>query len=116
MKAKLLTWMLLAVSGAAQAATEADYVHAWCPAQPGYLEIEHRLPDKTRIDCLTETMAIEVDWAKKWAEGVGQAIYYGSMTGKRAGVALIMGEGEIRFYYRAKVACRDLCDVLVIDK
>ena len=34
--------------------------------------IEYRLEDTTRVDCLTDDYAIEVDWAKKWAEeGIG---------------------------------------------
>jgi len=37
---------------------------------------EYRLENKTRIDCLTNTEAIEHDFATKWAECAGQAIYY----------------------------------------
>lgn len=37
---------------------------------------EYELEDKTRIDCLTDTKAIEHDFAPKWAECAGQAIYY----------------------------------------
>ena len=37
---------------------------------------EYKLEDKTRIDCLTDTKAIEHDFAPKWAECAGQAIYY----------------------------------------
>ena len=37
---------------------------------------EYKLEDKTRIDCLTDTKAIEHDFAPKWAECTGQAIYY----------------------------------------
>jgi hypothetical protein len=37
---------------------------------------EYKLEDKTRIDCLTDTKAIEHDFAPKWAECTGQAVYY----------------------------------------
>lgn len=39
---------------------------------------EYRLPDKTRVDCLTEEYAIEIDFAKsgKVFEGISQALYY----------------------------------------
>jgi len=37
---------------------------------------EYKLEDRTRIDCLTNTKAIEHDFAPKWAECAGQAIYY----------------------------------------
>jgi hypothetical protein len=53
-------------------------------------EMEFTLPDKTRVDCLTDEFAIEVDWAKKWAQGVGQSIYYAEITNKRPAIALIM--------------------------
>ena len=53
-------------------------------------KIEYRLPDKTRVDCLTDEYAIEFDWAKKWAESVGQSLYYAKMTGKKPAVAIIM--------------------------
>jgi len=32
---------------------------------------EDRLPDKTRIDCLTTTHAVEHDFGSKWAEAIG---------------------------------------------
>ncbi len=55
--------------------------------------MEVRLQDKTRVDCLTSTYAIEVDFAPKWAESVGQSIHYSLMTGKKSGVLLIMENG-----------------------
>ncbi len=64
---------------------EADYVDHHCKG-----EIEYRLPDRTRVDCLTETHAIEYDWGKKWAESLGQALFYSAMTGKKAGIVLIV--------------------------
>ena len=47
-------------------------------------EMEKILEDGTRVDLVFEDeeargpsmRACEIDWAKKWAEGVGQAIYY----------------------------------------
>ena len=51
--------------------------------------IEYRLPDRTRVDCLTDTHAIEHDFASKWAEAIGQALHYGSMTGRKPGIILI---------------------------
>lgn len=52
-------------------------------------QIEYRLEDKTRIDCLTENEAIEHDWAQKWAECLGQALYYGAMEKKTPTCVLI---------------------------
>ncbi len=56
--------------------------------------MEQSLLDRTRIDCLTDEYAIEVDFSKKWAESVGQALYYAEMTGKKPAVALIVRETE----------------------
>ena len=52
--------------------------------------MEYVLSDRTRIDCLTEVYAVEVDFASKWAEAVGQALYYSIMTERRPGVVLIV--------------------------
>jgi len=40
--------------------SEADYVDHYCQQWRG--QIEYRLPDRTRVDCLTDTQAIEFDW------------------------------------------------------
>ena len=72
---------------------EADYVNMYCKGI-----IEYQLPDRTRVDCLTEEYAIEFDWAKKWAESIGQAMYYSQMTGKKPAVAIIIKNPEERIY------------------
>lgn len=59
-------------------------------------EIEYQLKDKTRVDCLTQNDAIEYDFAKKWAECLGQALYYGAMQDKTPVCALIGSEKEFR--------------------
>ena len=79
---------------------EGDYVKEYCKGK-----IEYVLPDKTRIDCLTDEYAIEYDWAKKWAEGVGQSLYYSKMTGKKPAVALIIkSPDENKYAERIKKA------------
>jgi len=52
--------------------------------------MEESLLDRTRIDCLTDEYAIEVEFAKKWAESVGQSLYYAEMTGKNPAVGFIV--------------------------
>ncbi|MCD6653568.1 MAG: hypothetical protein LT067_02200 [Sulfurovum sp.] len=54
--------------------------------------MEQSLLDRTRIDCLTDEYAIEVDFSKKWAESVGQSLYYAAMTGKKPAVGLIVAD------------------------
>ena len=53
-------------------------------------QIEYVLDDKTRVDCLTSSYAIEVDFASKWAESIGQSLHYSIKTDKKAGVLLIL--------------------------
>ena len=48
------------------------------------------MKDGSRCDIVTRTHAIEVDFAKKWAEAIGQSLNYSLNTGKRAGIALIL--------------------------
>ena len=64
------------------------YVGKWCFEQNG--ELEKRLPDGTRVDCVTTTHAIEGEFAKSWKDGIGQAAHYAIMTGKKAGILLIL--------------------------
>ena len=67
---------------------EKVYQEQWCKAHQG--TIEYRLKDNSRIDCLTEEYAIEFDFANKWAEAIGQSLYYGLMTCKKPGIVLII--------------------------
>lgn len=67
---------------------EAFYVSQWCRDDFG--KQEFMLWDNTRVDCLTKDYAIEFDFAKKWAESIGQSLYYAKMTGKQPAVALIL--------------------------
>gem|GEM_PF-594043 len=53
-------------------------------------QVEVVMKDGTRCDILTATHAIEVDFAKKWAEAIGQSLNYGMQTGKKAGILLIL--------------------------
>jgi len=53
-------------------------------------QLEFRLDDGTRVDILTDYFAVEVDWAHKWYEGLGQAFHYGLKTQKIPMVCLIV--------------------------
>lgn len=67
------------------------------------------LPDKTRVDCLTDEYAIEFDFAVKWAESLGQALYYSIMTKKKPGIVLIMEDPkDERYLKRLKVVADKL--------
>ena len=64
------------------------YQQQWCQEQGGRVEVV--LADRTRCDCLTQIHAIEFDFGSKWAEAIGQALYYGIQTGKKPGIVLIL--------------------------
>lgn len=67
---------------------ERFYQEHWCAANAGTMEV--RLAGGLRIDCETDTHAMEVDFASKWAEALGQSIAYAGATGKQAGILLIL--------------------------
>ncbi len=78
---------------------EKYYQNSWCIEQGG--QAEYRLPDMTRCDCLTDTHAVEVDFARKWHEALGQSLYYAMQTGKRAGIVLIVEtEKDLKYWIR----------------
>lgn len=72
--------------------TEREYQELWCAKHKGVTE--YRLSDKTRVDCLTDSLAVEVDFAPKWHECIGQALYYGRMTKRQPACVLIMENPE----------------------
>jgi hypothetical protein len=83
------------------------------------VKVEVVLEDKSRVDCLTDEFAIEVDWANKWSQGVGQAMYYALMTGKKPAIGLIMSQSKSdkRHYERLMLVTEELNIHLIrIDK
>lgn len=88
---------------------EKDYVDAYCTGEKEYV-----LSDRTRVDCLTDEYAIEFDYAKKWAEGVGQSLYYSSMTGKKPAVALILKTPEDEKYVRRAEAANPEIKIFIV--
>ena len=86
---------------------EKYYQRIFCSKFNGILE--YTLRDKTRVDCLTSTMAVEVDFSTKWAESIGQSLYYSKMTHKRATVLLILEnpQKDIKYLQRLKKVAKD---------
>ncbi len=81
--------------------------------------MEYRLKDKTRVDCLLEEYAIEVDFAQKWAESIGQSLYYASQTERRAAVLLIIEDTQKDEKYLERlenVSQRHDINIWTIDK
>jgi hypothetical protein len=83
--------ILLIASSAAFAAPERWYQDKYCTGHKEYV-----LDDKTRVDCLTDTHAIEYDFGYKWAECSGQGTYYAVKTRKLPGCVLIKEPGKYK--------------------
>ena len=80
---------------------EKHYQVIWCFEQGG--DIEVRMKDGTRCDCLHPNMTTEVDFAGKWYEGVSQTLHYSMLTGSPGGLLLIVeSEKDWKFVERAK--------------
>ena len=53
-------------------------------------ELEVTLKDGTRYDLLTDTHVYEIEYDSDWKESIGQSLHYAHVTGRKAGVVLIM--------------------------
>ena len=89
---KLLLLLILSISSFTSYAieNEAYYSEKFCNEMSG--QSEYVLKDLSRVDCLTDTHAFEVDWAEgmKVYEAIGQSLYYSSETGKLPGILLLI--------------------------
>lgn len=88
MRAIYLLLLFIAVPSQAKN-LESWYRDKYCIGKP-----EYRLHDRTRVDCLTKTHAVEYEFARKWSEGIGQSLGYAFETNKRAGIVLILERKE----------------------
>lgn len=80
---------------------EAWYADALADSLGGQREV--RMRNGTRCDVLDTTHSIEVEFAGKWCESIGQALNYSSQTGRLAGVALIVeNASDERFLTRLR--------------
>jgi len=70
---------------------------------------EYALLDRTRVDCLTATEAIEVDFQTKWAECIGQALFYSEMTNLKPVCYLIVDSNAQRYIDRFNLAIKTIC-------
>ena len=81
-----------------------DVIHEELSQRDGWesIEKEHRLDDGTRVDLLLPKQACEIDWADKWAEGIGQSIYYGLKT-RKAPLVILLAKKDGWEKYRDRV-------------
>jgi hypothetical protein len=45
-----------------------------------------------RVDILTDTFAVEIEFAHKWKNAIGQSLWYGLQTNMTPGIVLIKRE------------------------
>ena len=69
-------------------APEKDWTDALAREMNGQSEVQ---VDRGRVDVMTDDYAIEIDFIKKWHEGLGQAIHYGDESTRIGVLALIDG-------------------------
>lgn len=98
----ILISFLLPVQATQRIYPERTYQAQWCRAHNGI--IEYPLSDRTRVDCLTDSLAVEFYFANKWAECIGQSQYYSLKTNRQAACVLIMerGEKDIKYLNRLR--------------
>lgn len=111
MRYLILGWLILTTSpGYAERERERDYRDRHCAGIA-----EYRLPDRSRVDCLTDHRAIEYDFAGKWHEAIGQALGYAMMTSRRAGIVLIVrSEKDERHWEKLNAVIRLLSCLLIL--
>lgn len=69
-------------------------------------QAEYVLPDGSRVDILTDVHAIEVEWAWKWKEAIGQSLFYALSTQRAPRVWLLRrGPVDDKYYLRCLMVC-----------
>ena len=83
----ILLVILSSASAHARLNPESFYQDEFCYTN---MLTEVRMPDGTRADCISIGIVIEVDFADKWFNGVGQVLGYAHQTGLNPIILLIM--------------------------
>jgi len=83
----LATTLFCNIALAGEKKNEAYYQELDCKERGGI--VEYKLSDNTRVDCLTDTLAIEYDFAYKWYECITQSLHYAMHTNTQAICSLI---------------------------
>lgn len=98
----IASFLVLYVLGAQ---TELSYEKMLAPKYKARTEV--RLPDGARCDLVNENYAIEIDWAHKWAESIGQSLYYAEILKKKPGIILLISSPKDKvFIKRCQTVCR----------
>ncbi|NJC27849.1 hypothetical protein [Neolewinella antarctica] len=79
------------------AQSEAAYINALAKHLHGRTEVP---VTSGRADIVTADYAIEVERAANWKHSIGQALWYGLQTNRRAGIILILGQENDFTYFQ----------------
>lgn len=90
MKRILILFLLLLVSALSYSQTQLEkyYRNGFATIMKGQQEV--RLPNRRSVDIVTDTFAIEVEFANKWTQSIGQSLDYAKSLNKKAGILLII--------------------------
>lgn len=83
----LFLWAILYVFNLTAQKTEREYSQIINCAMGGISETG---VINGRVDILTDDYAIEIDFANKWKESIGQALWYSLQTNRKPGIILIL--------------------------
>lgn len=76
------------VTAPTYANSEAEHLKEWCAKHNG--EINYKTQEKTTVDCLTDTYAVEFDVGEKWNQAMRKSRDNSLRTGKAPGVLLLL--------------------------
>jgi hypothetical protein len=93
-------------------ATERHAVQALAMATGWDAEVV--MPDDSRADLVGPDLAVEVEWATKWKESIGQAVLYGIWSGKRPAVVLLADGDQRVEVLRCRLVCERVGVVLYV--
>lgn len=91
MKAVLLSLALGTGAGAKTLKPERWYQERVAALMKGKMEAR---VDDGRVDVLTGTHAIEVEFASKWKQAIGQVLWYSMQTNRKAAIVLILEDAK----------------------
>ena len=75
---------------------EAVYQKEWCTKHNG--AIDYKLNDNSKVDCITDTHAVEFDYGEKWIQAMRKSRHQSLNTGKAPGIVLILENSKDKKY------------------
>jgi hypothetical protein len=102
----LITALIPTITLATSYVPEKHYRERWCSDHGGQVDV--LLADGCHCECLTETHAVEFEFAPVWASAVGKALCAAVQTGKKAGVVLILkSKADLKYWLQLNSTIKD---------